>query len=550
MTSNIKEPTRPIGDAVPAPDGTLRAKTTLTPKACRVRARLGVPPSLVMPIVVVPGIMGTNLRASTKEGVDNQLLKHGEIAWRAPNETVEALRLAREWRRREPADRQKILDQSTLEVDPDGPLPLPGQIGQLGVSAEQLRARGWGEIHWGSYGKLLFELVTHFRAFVTSSDGEITPAAGWRRVNSFDRARWGAEAEPALAPFSTEDLSYIARRGYPVYAFGYNWLCSNAESADRLTDRIDTIINWWKRAGFQCEQVILVTHSMGGLVARACAKNIPEKIAGIVHGCMPALGAPVCYRRLACGVEVASPSNDKLDNLTMETVAGIVGRTAAETTPTMAFSAGALELLPTHLYPQPWLYVARPTDKNQYENVLCLPEGNPYMLYRDLKVWYRAINPDLADPAGIRQGRVADGIMKALKKAEAFHRQRLGDYFHPNTYVFYGSDTRKLTYGSFRWIGDPERTASTWTLQNATCVSDTFHGGRNVALSSGQVLFFAPGLQDVRGDGTVPVQSGFAARKFVKAAFATTGYGHQGSYSDEAMRTLTIHLVARLARES
>jgi len=53
-----------------------------------------------------------------------------------------------------------------------------------------------------------------------------------------------------------------------VYAVGYNWLESNRKSAERLKDKVEQIILNTKMDGFSCEKVILVTHSMGGLVAR------------------------------------------------------------------------------------------------------------------------------------------------------------------------------------------------------------------------------------------------------------------------------------------
>ncbi len=144
---------------------------------------------------------------------------------------------------------------------------------------------------------------------------------------------------------------------YPVYAVGYNWLDDCEQSSRRLEQRILEIIAFWTQHKRQCQQVILVTHSMGGLVARACAKRIPDKIAGVIHGVMPALGAPAAYRRLACGTESESPDNGPLDNLAASRLALILGETTEKTTPVLATSPGALELLPNHLYPGPWLHV-------------------------------------------------------------------------------------------------------------------------------------------------------------------------------------------------
>ena len=149
---------------------------------------------------------------------------------------------------------------------------------------------------------------------------------------------------------------------------------------------------------------------MGGLVARACAKRIPDKIAGVIHGVMPALGAPVAYRRIASGTETSSPSNGPVENLTASRLAKILGETPQKTTPVLATSPGALQLLPNHLYPQPWLHVrvvksvggARDATYGvkdgggRYETTsydpLHFPNAklqNPYDIYRDTTSWYR-----------------------------------------------------------------------------------------------------------------------------------------------------------------
>ena len=90
---------------------------------------------------------------------------------------------------------------------------------------------------------------------------------------------------------------------------------------------------------------------MGGLVARACAKQIPDKIVGVVHGVMPALGAPLCYRRIACGTESSAPGKSWDENISMSKFAEIAGETTEKATPTKATASGPLELLPNQLYP-------------------------------------------------------------------------------------------------------------------------------------------------------------------------------------------------------
>jgi len=55
--------------------------------------------------------------------------------------------------------------------------------------------------------------------------------------------------------------------------------------------------------------------------------------------------------------------------------------------------------------------------------------------------------------------------------------------------------------------------------------------------------------QDVAGDGTVPRDSGAEPFGKVRQIFATTGYDHQGSYSNGAMLALTQHLIVKIVQE-
>lgn len=102
-----------------------------------------------------------------------------------------------------------------------------------------------------------------------------------------------------------EMLREAAEFRYPVYAVGYNWLQTNGKAADYLAGKIEAIIDRCrKELRVKCDHgVILVTHSMGGLVGRMCAKRYPALIQGVVHGVQPAVGAGTAYRRVRAGWE-------------------------------------------------------------------------------------------------------------------------------------------------------------------------------------------------------------------------------------------------------
>jgi hypothetical protein len=295
---------------------------------------------------------------------------------------------------------------------------------------------------------------------------------------------------------------------------------------------------------------------MGGLVARACAKRIPDKIAGVIHGVMPALGAPAAYRRMACGTEAP----DVIGKFT----AMILGATTYDTTPVLATSPGPLELLPNHLYPRPWLHVrvmqpSGPTGERETAfDYLHLPNESrpdPYKLYRDMTSWYRLVDPALADPAGKfrdNKGGVEKAIKNAIDAAERFHTKYLGDYYHPNTYAFYGDDPNQLSFGQVRWVGRRESgSRAVLTVANVSkgkCSRHDPEGGRLVEVDSECAVLFKPDPPDSRGDRTVPHQSGAGPAGKVQHLFDTRGFDHQGSYNNEDMLMLTLRLVVRIVQ--
>lgn len=554
----MADPTRPLPNLVPQPDGSWTGRTVLTPTAFTTRGRFTLPPSKVIPVIVVPGIMGSNLRAATSPAKRaNKALNPGEAAWRAPNGAFEGLYAARIWKKRRPKARQQILDASTLEVDNRGEIHLPLEARNYGMSEKEVRDLHWGEVHWDSYGGLLYGLhVGLNHTFdIDPLDNVRVICRHWKDVMAHDPAQWGVRVIDKLTEV---ELEKHAAYYYPVYACGYNWLESCAESAKRLRRRIEQIVAFWNERKRACQKVILVTHSMGGLVARACAKQVPDQVLGVIHGAMPALGAPVCYRRIACGTEKWSPSNGKIANKEAECVAEILGEQPEATMAVMATSPGALELLPNHLYPKPWLHVhvvSRVNNKDVARDVMQLPGANPYDLYRDMDSWFRLVDPQLADPAGKYGGSelsVKGAIWDAIKTAEFFHRETLGEYYHPNTYAFYGADPNQQAFGAVHWMARDPANGGVFTeanLRTATRVGYEPSGGRRVRVEGRNDLHFVPARQDAAGDGTVPYQSGIAPKEHAKQVFEIRGFDHQGAFKHDSVLLLTQHLIAKLVQK-
>lgn len=542
----------------PLPNGGWAVTSVLTPTAFKTRGLALMPSNSVVPVMFVPGIMGSNLRAKRhprKVEELSKIRKPGQPAWRPPNTMPGGLWDAFTWDTYTPAYRQRLFDPDTLEVDEDGPPHIPHRDGRLHVHPRLARERGWGEVHADSYIGLLCALETQLNQTFEYDDElrERRIRPHWRAVMDCDPAKWGMAR---IHPLTEKELEKHARHHYPVYAVGYNWLECCEKASRRLERRILEAIAYWKNMGRTCERVILVTHSMGGLVARACAKRIPDQIAGVIHGVMPALGAPAAYRRMTCGTEV--------QDFVGKFAAKILGQTTYDTTPVLATSPGALELLPNHLYPGPWLHVrvvqaaGAQGGRETHVDYLCLPNAstpNPYALYKDLRPWYRLVDPALADPAGKykdKAGGLEKAIRRAVNTAEWFHMKYLGDYYHPNTYAFYGSDPAQLSFGQVRWLARQESGART-ALSPANVGAAKFaryqpEGGRQVDVAPGCSLLFKPEAPDCRGDRTVPSLSGAGPAGKVQHLFETSGYDHQASYNNEIMLMLTLRLVVRIVQ--
>lgn len=494
-------------------------------------------PSRVIPVIFVPGVMGSNLKSNDGKNT--------------PVWTVNSkLGVARAWIFKNAAQRKQLLDPDKTEVDERGELPSGSSL-----SETEMRRRGWGTVLNAFYGDFLVWLENHLHDYAVCETG--------LRANMMEK-----DKAPEVPGLSFDEVENSYRYDFPVYAVGYNSLQSNIDSAKHLADEIWSIINHYqtKKKPQKCEKVILVTHSMGGLVARwfsgvdgrttaEAAKEgqqTPgrEKVMGIVHGVMPTTGSGETYARVRQGTKGA-------DGLVM-------GSDAAKMTAVFAQSPGPLQLLPSVQYGMGWLRIIAGSGYS-----LSLPKVEPYSeIYTQRDRWWGLIQSKLINPLDVTHGNV-DKDWKNLKdiiykKVKPFHdglydAQKGCGKFHPCTYVFYGDDAEKKTYGEVIWrqSGGASNSVTSPAVDdsvlNAASIVDTLVGTEiigNPGNRFAQMTFEIWDPSD-NGDGTVPTRSGSApnGQKGVLLCKGYAGIDHAAAYMSEQQRRFALWSIVKIAVE-
>lgn len=492
-------------------------------------------PDRIIPVIFVPGVMGSNLSGTgSSKGV----------SWLLDSEST-----VLGWTIKGPEYRKQHLTPANMEVLGVGKI----DPGQTGIPVEELKRRGWGEVGYLSYGKFLPWLEEALNDFQN-------PAEGMRAALRKDTL----QALMGEAPLSDAELGLSYKYRFPVYACGYNWLDSNVKASERLGLLIEAVIQRYKKQKLKCEKVIVVTHSMGGLVARHCSqvgKRHPL-IFGVVHGVMPVNGAAAVYRRFKSGAE----------NFGTGFVGGIkggiggqvLGGNAAEMTAVLSSAPGPLQLLPTPEYGNGWLKIKDSSIEHS------LPKnGDPYgEIYAVPDKWWSMAEKHLINPLNTevdpkkRQAQMeADWKAFANLVGEAvkpFHDFIKGQY-HPNTHAFIGNGDAVNSVGNVHWQRLGTGRAPTDTL-NARPVNPTeINESRSTMakLLNGEAELarqFRLGGPDETGDGTVPARSGLAARPHCKS-FLQASVEHEPAYKHgegpEFLRAcrFTLRAIVKIAQE-
>jgi hypothetical protein len=513
------------------------------------------PSNDVVPIVFVPGIMGSNLKARV-----DILNRRRKVVVRAndPIWRVDGVGSLLGWLSKGADEYQLRLQHDKVEVDERGEIPTDGflvfrrqQTPMAHLSVQQARERGWGTVSKRFYLKFL-DWLEHSLNFACKDP---TRKGLPDNVVLADLRHWHAGDNPLGTPvrgdvprLSDADVDRLLSYHNPVHAFGYNWLQSNAQSGQALKDYIGQVIQSYKERGKSCEQVILVTHSMGGLVARAACKlhGADGQVAGVFHGVMPTDGAAATYKRMVSGFGGEAP----WFHLGARATANILGPSGSFTTPTLALNAGPLELLPNAQYHggQPWLFVKDPQNNTLVS--LPSPGGDPYSeIYTEEHAWWRPCNEAWMNPAQLENAGSFSKYGQSVMDAQAFHANlhAAGD-FHPVTHAHYGADEGRRTFETITW-----KLSHTLSAEQHAQLSrhDWGDADMDVELSpdstagaagaAGAANPAAPRRVRARllpanapGDGTVPAAASArrvdTARQAQRLIVQGTGYDHDASY--------------------
>ena len=429
------------------------------PTECEVPA----PVKYVVPIIFIPGIMGSNIKDLNKNKV-----------W------YPGLSTLIKYSKRDAAQRQTDLNPETTEVGYDGDIKLnKNKIPHITQAVAE--ARGWGSVITPGYSKVLIyleeQLNQPFKQLLDQKEDEFKGTTEWEKVvqpgnNKTKKILENWSSTQITELLNLEQHEELADYAFPVFACGYNWLDSNMNSADKIAERLNTQVMTQVKNEFKEEKFkkfIIVTHSMGGLVTRALIQHpaVKDKIAGVVHGVMPASGAPAVYQRLTVGWDGWKASTGLMNRVKAWVTKFMFGDTSERLTATLASAPGGLELLPFANYsnhvdfprnPKAWMILKAKTPTG--EITASLPQTNdPYSeIYQRKDTWWAMMNPDFIDPAGLlaKEARkndyesIFDVYRETLNVVKKLH-EHIKDSYHPNTYAHYGADEGYKSFGQVVW---------------------------------------------------------------------------------------------------
>lgn len=413
------------------------------------------------------------------------------------------------------------------------------------------------------------------------------------------QAFFGKENPKAL---TEDEVAHARCYNFVVFAAGYNWLNCNAVSAnggervvengrdyyngdDCIINVVDKVLANMQEIDPTCKKVILVTHSMGGLVGRAFQAKHADKVLGVVHGVLPATGAATMYKRMRAGF-----GNKEASGMLASATSSVLGNTATEVSAVLTHSVGALELAPSDSYgeaivntqlqktlAQPntsnykqWLQVS-----NGIKTELSLPKKDPYLEIYAASEWYGLLpdyKPDTVDGKPLENKRVDPRGEFNYKDGEKGTPLSDRQYFKDNTEMakkfhmvwVVKSNYHPVTYascvvdavGEFQAFGkvvyETKRTQAsiaegTWQLRNDTEKGDILLYQQQTQLN---IDLHIQHRSDA-GDETVPGISGMAPAPYVKELWqqADGEHVHQDSWSAPSALAFATYAITKIIQQ-
>src|SRR6185295_10575719 len=482
----------------------------------------------IIPIVFVPGIMGSRLKAA--KGGD-KIWDPDDLVWMATNYGMVWDTAAKKKKKAvgDKFDKDRLVpfdDDAKHNAKIDGKHTIP--------EWDPPSKRGWGTVAFSFYEPILARLQNN---------------------------AWSPAVKAAF------DL--------PVHALGYNWSASNADSGKKLKEYVDAL-----KKKYKAKQVIIVTHSMGGLVTGGALwiHSLKADVAGVVHGVMPATGAGTLYWRMKGGLE--------RNGFASRIAAWVLGVDGKETTAMVGNMPGGLQLLPSQRYTAnngeaKWLQFG---DFDRVVKSKRPETGDPYEeIYKNKTDYWRAADPDYLDPGKKKKKTGMEGDDAAWSDYEAFidmakefhekvkmEREVPCESFYGTGKVNGGPTTDRVLFsveeqayekkgdtvvkgslrGALSKIWSSIWGAGEWIGQQATAVGDWWHsrGGFTARVIKGNTSIVARlDGSDGTGDATVAESSGRAVKGRSPKEFE--GIEHGDAYKAKEVLDYTALMVEKFCIE-
>jgi pimeloyl-ACP methyl ester carboxylesterase len=463
------------------------------------------PKTIALPLIFVPGIMGSRLRISGTT----------DIVWEPQDSIVNALGIAH---RDAAGKRDRMIGSNGAAYSPGYLEVDPGQVGDF-LTRERIE-RGWGGLMQGSYAGFMGWLEN---IAGTSAAGQL-PGGG-------------------------------AELNYEVWAHPYNWTDDNLNSGKALGETVAKAVAETSRkysdTDIRVLKPVIVTHSMGGLVARAYTQihGGASDVHGVIHGALPCDGSPAAYKRIVAGFDGGGIKG------TIER--HVLGANQQEATATAANMPGVLELLPNQTHKSidgdtKWLFAKGHDDSRLWAKPLSNPYGEIYLNQKD---WWRLIVREYLNPGGKAEEAFFD-FRHQLRKAIAFHAQLGPSAFHPNTRMFFANDAGHPSFDHVEWkqtaqeddipLDAEQRNDGRGTHEwGQWYLFPTNYGVQNAFQAKTRYEIQPP---DAPGDGTVHAGSG----KYVSGPMSeplTNGFEHQAAFDSTEARRLTARWLFDMVEE-